>query len=135
MGELIAQSDVVTLHAPPLTVGYLLGAEELGTMKKGAIVVNTSRGALVDTKALIEGLGHGHPGFAALDVFESEPPDVAIFEKVADQLTLTPHMSWYTEESELALRRQAATEALRILTDEAPVHHVVAPTAEGAGRR
>lgn len=129
--ELLTRSDVVTLHAPPPTRGYLIGASELQTMKDGAILVNTARGALVDTAALVAALGANRPGFAALDVFEREPPDVSIFEPVADRLILTPHMSWYTEESELELRRQAAAEARRILDSEPPLHAVVTPaTAE-----
>jgi D-3-phosphoglycerate dehydrogenase len=131
MGELLAGSDVVTLHAPPPAHGHMLGADELQTMREGSILVNTARGALVDTSALIASLLEGRPGFAALDVFEGEPPDVAIFEPVSDRVILTPHMSWYTEESEIALRRQAAAEAGRILTSQQPLHAVVSPvTAE-----
>lgn len=127
--ELIAGSDVVTLHAPPPAEGYLLGPAELETMSEGSILVNTARGALIDSNALVVGLGENRPGFAALDVFEAEPPDVAVFEPVADRVMLTPHMSWYTEESELALRRQAAVEARRILAGEQPVNAVVTPAA------
>jgi D-3-phosphoglycerate dehydrogenase len=105
----------------------MLGADELQTMKEGSILVNTARGGLVDTSALIAALREGRPGMAALDVFEEEPPDVAVFEPVSDRVILTPHMSWYTEESELALRRQAAAEASRILTSQRPVHAVVTP--------
>jgi len=126
-GELLAGSDVVTLHAPPPSHGHMLGAAELQTMREGSILVNTARGALVDTSALIASLREGRPGMAALDVFEGEPPDVAIFEPVSDRVILTPHMSWYTEESELALRRQAAAEANRILTSQQPLHAVVTP--------
>jgi len=125
--ELLAGSDVVTLHAPPPSHGHMLGAAELQTMREGSILVNTARGALVDTGALIAALLEGRPSFAALDVFEAEPPDVAIFEPVSDRVILTPHMSWYTEESELALRRQAAAEAARILTSQQPLHAVVTP--------
>ena len=127
-GELLAGSDVVTLHAPP-SHGHMLGADEFQTMKEGSILVNTARGALVDTIALIASLREGRPGLAALDVFEQEPPDVAVFEPVSDRVILTPHMSWYAEESELALRRQAAAEANRILTSQAPLHAVVTPAA------
>jgi D-3-phosphoglycerate dehydrogenase len=129
MGELLSGSDVVTLHAPPPSHGHMLGTGELRTMREGSILVNTARGALVDTSALIGALQEGRPGFAALDVFEGEPPDVAIFEPVSDRVILTPHMSWYTEESELALRKQAAAEANRILASQQPLHAVVSPAA------
>ncbi len=131
--DLLAGSDVVTLHSPPPSKGYLLGPTELRSMRKGSILVNTARGSLVDTGALITALGDNRPGFAALDVYEQEPPDVSLFEPVGDRVTLTPHMSWYTEESELALRRQAAAEARRILDSEPPLHAVVTPAAAEIG--
>jgi D-3-phosphoglycerate dehydrogenase / 2-oxoglutarate reductase len=133
LNDLLVDSDVVTLHSPPPATGYLLGASELGTMKEGSILVNTARGSLIDTGALVEALGHNRPGFAALDVFEHEPPDVSVFETVAERMIMTPHMSWYTEESELALRRQAAAEARRILDSERPLHAVVAPASAEIG--
>jgi D-3-phosphoglycerate dehydrogenase len=125
--ELLCGADVVTLHAPPPAHGHLLGEEQLGMMRVGSILVNTARGALVDTVALVSALAEGRPAMAALDVFEREPPDVTVFEPVSDRVILTPHMSWYTEESELALRRQAAAEARRILDSQAPLHPVVTP--------
>lgn len=125
--DLLRDADVVTLHAPPEPHGHLLGAEQLRTMRKGSVLVNTARGALVDTAALASALAKGRPGMAALDVFESEPPDLSMFEGVEDRVILTPHMSWYTEESELALRRQAAEEARRILDSKPPLHPLVTP--------
>ena len=125
--ELLSIADVVSLHAPPEAHGHLLGSEELSLMREGSILINTARGTLVDTVALINGLVQGRPAMAALDVFEQEPPDVGVFEGVADRVILTPHMSWYTEESELALRRQGAAEALRLLHSQPPLHPVVTP--------
>jgi len=127
LSELLGSADVVTLHVPPSAHGHLLGDEQLSMMRVGSILVNTARGALVDTVALVSALAEGRPAMAALDVFEREPPDLKVFEPVSDRVILTPHMSWYTEESELALRRQAATEARRILDSQSPLHPVVTP--------
>jgi D-3-phosphoglycerate dehydrogenase len=130
--ELLAGSDVVMLHAPtPEGGGYLIGAQELGSMREGSVLVNTARGALVDTAALVGALAAGRPAVAAIDVFETEPPDPTVFEAIADRLILTPHMSWYTEETEEELRRKAAGEAQRILSGESPQYPLVIPmTAE-----
>jgi D-3-phosphoglycerate dehydrogenase len=127
LGDVLAGSDVVTLHAPTPADGYLIGARELGVMKEGSVLVNTARGALLDTRALVAALADGRPAVAALDVYETEPPDPTMFEPVADRLLLTPHMSWYTEETEEELRRKAAAEAGRILSGEPPLHPVVSP--------
>ena len=71
--ELLATSDVVTLHAPGLPENHhMIGAAELGLMKPGAILVNAARGSLVDTGALLDALESGHLGGAALDTIEHE---------------------------------------------------------------
>jgi D-3-phosphoglycerate dehydrogenase len=131
--ELLGGADIVTLHAPPKPHGYLLGPDELRLMRQGSVLANTARGALVDTVALVTALAEDRPAMAALDVFEREPPDVTVFESVSDRVILTPHMSWYTEESELALRRQAAAEAHRILQSQPPLHAVVTPAGAEVG--
>ena len=130
VADVLTESDLVTLHAPASSAGPLLGAAEMATMKQGSIVVNTARGALIDTAALVAGLRAGRPGVAALDVFEPEPLDVAVFEPVAERVILTPHMSWYTEETELELRRQGAAEARRILEGGRPLNPVAVPQEE-----
>jgi D-3-phosphoglycerate dehydrogenase len=127
LDRLLSAGDVITLHAPGRRdAGPLLGERELGLLKPGAVLVNTARGSLIDQAALVEGLRAGRPAVAALDVFESEPPGSA-FDSVADRVILTPHMAWYTEESERDLRIRAAQEALRILEGEAPVNAAARP--------
>lgn len=119
LDEVLSTGDVVTLHAPGDPSGRaLLGPQELGRMKEGSVLVNTSRGSLVDLPALLAALAAGRPRFAALDVFPAEPVDASVFEPVADRVLLTPHMAWYTEESEADMRRKAAAEAARLLRGE-----------------
>jgi D-3-phosphoglycerate dehydrogenase / 2-oxoglutarate reductase len=128
LDALLSECDVVILHAPgSVADDPLLGAAELSRMREGSVLVNTARGTLVDQGALLEGLASGRPGFAALDVFAHEPPDAKAFAAVADRLILTPHMAWYTEESEADLRRKAAEEARRILQGDPPLHAVAGP--------
>jgi D-3-phosphoglycerate dehydrogenase len=117
--ELLRTSDVVTLHAPGNPDGSpVLDAMAMGQMRPGSVLVNTARGSLVDLPALAEGLRRGRPSRAALDVYPDEPPDLSVLGDVADRILMTPHMAWYTEESELDLRRKAAAEAARMLRGE-----------------
>jgi D-3-phosphoglycerate dehydrogenase len=127
--QLLERSDVVSLHAPGSPDGRpLLGAPHLRTMKPGSVLVNTARGSLVDVPALVEGLAANRPGRAALDVYPQEPPDLAQFEGVAEQVVFTPHMAWYTEQSEVDLREKAAHEAVRLLRGEPLRDPVVEPS-------
>jgi D-3-phosphoglycerate dehydrogenase len=117
--ELLETSDVVTLHAPADPSGRpLLGGPELARMRPGSVLVNTARGSLVDLPALIEALAAGRPGFAGLDVYPEEPVDASVFGPVAGRVLLTPHMAWYTDESEADMRRKASEEAARLLRGE-----------------
>lgn len=121
--EIFAQSDVVSLHAPltPQT-RHLVNAERLSTMRDTAILVNTSRGGLVDIDALHRALSAGRPMGAGLDVFESEPPafDHPIF--TLDNVVLSDHIGWYSEESMRDLQRKTAEEGARILAGQKPLH-------------
>ena len=99
LDELFATSDYITLHVPltPETAG-LVGASRIAGMKKGAVIVNTSRGGVVDEDALSRALREGKIGGAALDVFESEPPKGDILR--APNTLLTPHIGGQTEEAQ-----------------------------------
>jgi D-3-phosphoglycerate dehydrogenase len=124
--SLLETSDVVSLHAPGPPEGTpLLGPDELERMREGSVLVNTARGSLVDGAALVRSMEGGRPRIAALDTFEVEPPDLAGFSSVSDRLIVTPHMAWYTEESQEDMRRKAAEEALRVLGGSAPLNPVV----------
>lgn len=101
LDELFASSDFVTLHVPltPET-SHLVGAKRISLMKEGAVIVNTSRGGVVDEDALASALKEGKIGGAALDVFETEPPKGPIL--TAPNTILTPHIGGQTEEAQVS---------------------------------
>lgn len=92
--EVLKQADVISLHIP-LTdaTRNLLGADRLGQMKKGAILINTARGEIVDEQALAQALRSGALGGAALDVFGKEPLPVSAHFVDCPNLILTPHIA------------------------------------------
>ena len=99
--ELLAQADVVSLHVP-LTdeTRGMIGAEELALMKETAVLVNTARGPVVDTKALADALNSGRIAGAAIDVFDKEPPLDADEPLInAKNTVVTPHVAFATDES------------------------------------
>lgn len=98
--ELLQRSDVVTIHVPltPQTK-HMIGAQEIQLMKKGAFLINTSRGAIVDEKALLDALNSGKLGGAALDVYEIEPPkDLSLIK--SPNVVCTPHIGAQTERTQ-----------------------------------
>ncbi|MCS7132546.1 MAG: D-2-hydroxyacid dehydrogenase [Aigarchaeota archaeon] len=103
MDELLKKSDVVSLHVPLTRETYhLIGKRELWTMKRGAILVNTARGKVVDTKALLEALEEGIIGAAALDILENEPPKEEWELKLINhpRVIVTPHIGAETDEAQ-----------------------------------
>ncbi|MGW0843484.1 C-terminal binding protein [Streptomyces sp. NPDC002787] len=131
--ELLRRSDVVILHVP-LTpdTHHIIGAEQLALMRRGGLLVNVSRGGLVDTDAVIKALDSGHLDGAAFDVLESEPhvPDGLLAQPGA---LLTPHVAFSSDASVTELRRRAAEEVVRILEGEAPAHARNSPRGLPAG--
>ena len=100
LDPLLAASDIVSLHVPLVDATRgLLGTERLGRMKKGAVLVNTARGGIVDEAALARALHEGHLGGAALDVFVEEPLPAGGPLADAPNLILTPHIAGVTAES------------------------------------
>lgn len=131
LDALLARSSVVSLHVPGAPDGSpLLGARQLALLRHGSVLVNTARGTLIDHHALVDGLRAGRPGLAALDVHQREPLDPSVFDGVRGSVILTPHMAWYSEESEHDLRVKAAQAAACLLRGERPDDVVVDPTQE-----
>jgi D-3-phosphoglycerate dehydrogenase len=129
LNELLAESDVVSLHAPltPAT-RHLLNSERIARMKTGAYLINCARGAIVDLDALADAIASGALGGAGLDVFEPErlPIDHPLFG--LENVVLTPHVAFYSEESIGDLQRRAAENVARVLGGQPP-QHVVNPNA------
>jgi len=100
LSELLRRSDVVTIHIPyTAQTHHMIGGKELQLMKKGAYLVNSSRGAIVDEKALVKALKSGKLGGAALDVYEIEPPTDWTLMRLQN-VVCTPHIGAQTEEAQ-----------------------------------
>ncbi|MFE5323171.1 C-terminal binding protein [Paenibacillus sp. NPDC056579] len=117
LATLCRESDFISVHVPltPDTQG-LIGAEQFRLMKPGVIVVNTSRGPLIDEQALITALASRQIAGAALDVLEQEPirPDHPLLSM--EQVLLTPHAAWYSEDSEQELKGKIAQNVVDVLS-------------------
>jgi len=125
LAELLEASDVVSIHAPMTEDNrHLIAAPELGRMKPGAFLVNTSRGPLVDLGAVRETLEAGHLGGVALDVLENEPPeaDDPLFRR--PDVVITPHAAFYSEEAMVEQQRKAAEQVVAALAGEMPSYAV-----------
>jgi D-3-phosphoglycerate dehydrogenase len=118
--ELMAESDFVTLHVPatPQTQ-WMINAESLASMKKGACLINASRGTVVEIGPLAEALRSGHLGGAAIDVFPDEPEtnsDGFVTElQGLPNVILTPHIGGSTEEAQVAIGHEVSTSLIKFL--------------------
>jgi len=108
LDELLSASDYITLHVPGQPgSASLLNSAEIAKMKKGAGIINTSRGGLVNEQALLEGLNSGSLSFAALDVFKDEPtPAQAILRH--ERISLSPHIGAATQEAQERIGEELA---------------------------
>ena len=120
LDEAFEKADIMSLHLPLIKeTEHLLNAERFKSMKNSAIVVNSSRGGLIDTKALAEALRVGEIAFAGIDVFEAEPMEADHPLRDCKNAALTPHMAYYSAASIVRLQRYAAEEVERCLKGEA----------------
>lgn len=124
LDEIFNQCDIISLHIPLTSTNYhFISKENLQRMKRKPILINVSRGGLIDTQALIYALKTEQISYAALDVLENEPEiDLELIQ--LDRIQLTPHAAWYTKESELNLRTKAIEDILRVLNGEQPIYPV-----------
>jgi D-3-phosphoglycerate dehydrogenase / 2-oxoglutarate reductase len=120
LDELLRESDAVIVHIP-LTPGtrHLFNRERFASMKRGAFLVNVSRGAVIDTNALIEALQAGQLGGAALDVLEDEP-NVPPALLALPNVMITPHIAFTSDASLRELRTWASEEIVRVLKGQPP---------------
>lgn len=140
--ELLASSDIITLHCPGGVANrHLIDAAAIGRMKRGAVVINAARGELVDDEALLAALRSGTVSGAGLDVFEPEPlaPDSPYL--ALDNVVLTPHTAASVMDNVANVARHAFANMIRVANDEPlPASDIVVmPPAErrrfGAGAR
>ena len=118
---LLSQSDMVTLHLPLTdeTQG-MIDAKALAKMKTTAFLVNTARGGIVDSAALVQAVESGQIAGAALDVVDEEPPPPDHPLYCTDRILVTAHVAWYSEQAFRDVRVKAVEEVARVLQGELP---------------
>jgi phosphoglycerate dehydrogenase-like enzyme len=126
LDELLERADIVSLHVPLSDdTRHLLNAQRFARMRRGSVLINTARGALVDEAALIGALDEGRVAAAGLDVFETEPVATANPLLRRDDVVVTPHIAWLTRET---LRRSldiAVANCHRLTNAQPLLHRVV----------
>ncbi|HEY7201212.1 MAG TPA: NAD(P)-dependent oxidoreductase [Candidatus Dormibacteraeota bacterium] len=115
LADLLAEADVVTVHVPlDHDTRHLIGDAELARMRPGAVLINASRGPVVDEAALVRALESGHLGGAGLDVFEAEPLAADSPLRALDNVFLSPHAGALTEEAEARLLEMCGANLRRV---------------------
>ncbi len=125
LDDLLRRADVVSIHAPLTPESqHLIDRDRLALMKPGAILVNTSRGPIVDTEALNEALVEGRLSGAGVDVLEVEPPspDEPLLQR--PELVVTPHAAFFSQESVAELQRKAAEQIVAALAGDTPPYAI-----------
>lgn len=129
VSEIFPQVDAITLHAPATKENYhLISSDSISRMKQGVVVVNTSRGSLIDSKALIAGLKSGKLGGVALDVYEGEqsyffedwqnriiPDDILVRLMTFPNVIITSHQGFFTKEALQAISEKVKSDIRNFL--------------------
>ncbi len=119
--QLLSDSDFISIHAPlTMKTRHVFGENELRAMKRSAYLINTARGSIINEKALYKALEEKWIAGAALDVMEKEPPDWGNPLLELDNLIITPHVSFYSEESLAYLKTKTAEAVLSVLKGDLP---------------
>ena len=122
--ELLERSDIVSVHVPLLAeTRGLIGEETIARMRSTAVLLNTSRGPIVDADAVVAALRDGRLGGAGLDVFPTEPPPAQSFASVRN-LVVTPHAAFYSDEAINESQTKAATNIVAVLQGQEPTYRV-----------
>ncbi len=130
--QLLAQSDIVSLHLPATKeTANLINRQTLQQMKPGSVLINTSRGALVDEEALAEALAQGHLLGAGLDVFQVEPPPPDHPLLQLDNVLLSPHVAGLDLESLTEMSNMAAQSIVDLFQGRWPEQQLVNPEIRG----
>jgi len=120
--NLLKESDFISIHAPLNEESQgMFGEEEFKMMKEEAYVINTSRGPIIENKALYKALKEGWIAGAGLDVMEKEPPDREEHLLGLENVILTPHCAWYSQDSLVRLKTMVGEEVARVLKEKRPL--------------
>ncbi|MFA1710836.1 C-terminal binding protein [Peribacillus frigoritolerans] len=119
LDEIIGEADYLSIHVPLIDDTYhLINEERLKHMKSNAVIINTARGPIIDERALSYALEKGIIAGAALDVTENEPVRIDSPLLTMDNVIITPHSAWYSEEAMVELRQKAARNIVQVLKGE-----------------
>lgn len=119
LSQLLAQADILTLHVPKTPeTHHMINAQALAQMKPGVRIINCARGELIDTAALVAAIESGKVTGAALDVFEQEPLKNSPLQALGHKVVLTPHLGASTEEAQINVARDVATQVAAVLRGE-----------------
>jgi D-3-phosphoglycerate dehydrogenase len=123
--DMLSQSEFISLHMPVTSeTKGMVNREFIGKMKKGAFLINTARGELVDESALVEALQSGQLRGAGLDVFSPEPPSPDSPLLKLENVILTPHMGAHADSATIAMGAMAMADCLSVLQNKDPLHPI-----------